>query len=534
MSETTSQLGGASTSAWAPLRQPLFRALWIASVTSNIGTWMQNVGAAWLMTLLTPSPTVVALVQAATSLPVFLAALPAGALADVVDRRRLILVTQGWMLLAAAGLGLLTILGLTTPLILLALTFALGLGAAMNGPAWQAIVAEVVPPAQLQEAVALNAAGFNLARAVGPALGGAIVAAAGPGPVFLLNAASFVGVMFVVSRWQRAARASRLPAEHVLGAIRVGMRYVLHTPALQAVLVRSGVFIVCGAALWALLPLLARDQLGLSAVGYGVLLGCLGAGAITGAVLLPRIKRRVSLDALVAGATVCFAGVTLALAYVRDVYLVGAMMAPCGVAWMALMSSFNTAAQTSVPAWVRARALALYLLVFQGGTAVGSLLWGAVAARVGIPAALVCAAVGLIAGFAVVTRYRLAGGEALDLSPSLHWPEPHVVVEPRPEDGPVLVLVEYLIQAERSHDFADAMHALRGERLRDGAMRWGLFNDPADPQRYVEAFLVASWVEHLRQHERVTSADRQAQEVARAFHIAGTPPMVSHLIHREW
>jgi MFS family permease len=430
-------------------------------------------------------------------LPVFLVALPAGALADVVDRRRLLLVTQGWMLLAAAGLGLLTILGVMTPLILLALTFALGLGAAMNGPAWQAIVAEVVPPAQLQEAVALNAAGFNLARAVGPALGGAIVAAAGPGPVFLLNAASFVGVMFVVYRWQRATRASRLPAEHMIGAIRAGMRYARHSPALQVVLVRSGVFIVCGPA------------------------------------LLPRIKRKVSLDALVAGAIVCFASVTLAVAYVRDVYLVGAIMVACGVAWIALMSSFNTAAQTSVPAWVRACALALYLLAFQGGTAVGSMLWGAVAARVGIPAALVCAALGLMAGLAVVTRYRLAGGEPLDLTPSLHWPEPHVVVEPRPEDGPVLVLVEYLIQTERSHDFAAAMRELRGERLRDGAMRWELFNDPAHPQRYVETFLVASWVEHLRQHERVTRADRQAQEVARAFHSAGTPPKVSHLIHQK-
>jgi predicted MFS family arabinose efflux permease len=421
----------------------------------------------------------------------------------------------------------------TTPLILLALTFALGLGAAMNAPAWQAIVAEVVPPSQLQEAVALNAAGFNLARAVGPALGGAIVAAAGPGPVFLLNAASFVGVMFVLYRWQREPRQSRLPAEHMIGAIRAGLRYVRHAPALQVVLVRSGVFILCGAALWALLPLLARDQLGLGAVGYGVLLGSLGAGAITGAVILPRIKRKVSLDALVAGATLVFASVTLAVAYVRDVYLVGAILAACGVAWIALMSSFNTAAQTSVPAWVRARALALYLLVFQGGTAVGSILWGAVAARVGIPAALMCAALGLIAGLAVFTRYRLAGGETLDLTPSLHWPEPHVVVEPRPEDGPVLVLVEYLIQAERSDDFATAMHALRGERLRDGAMRWELFNDTANPQCFVESFLVESWVEHLRQHERVTRADRQAQEVARAFHVAGTPPKVSHLIHQE-
>jgi MFS family permease len=474
------------------------------------------------------------LVQAATSLPVFLLALPAGALADVVDRRRLLLLTQGWMLLAAAGLGILTTLGATTPTILLALTFALGLGAAMNGPAWQAIVPEMVPPSELQEAVALNAAGFNLARAVGPALGGVIVAAAGPGPVFLLNAASFVAVLFVVYRWQREPRTSRLPAEHVIGAIRAGIRYARHAPALRVVLVRSGVFILCGAALWALLPLLARDQLGLGAVGYGVLLGCLGVGAITGAALLPRIRRKVSLDTLVAGATLLFAGVMLAVAYARNNYLVGAAMVVGGVAWIALMSSFNGAAQTSVPAWVRARALALYLLVFQGGTAVGSILWGAVAERVGIPAALSFAALGLIVGLAVLTRYRLAEAEKLDLTPSLHWPEPHVVVEPQPEHGPVLVMVEYLIEAERSDGFAKAMRELRRQRLRDGAMRWGLFIDSANPNRYVETFLVESWVEHLRQHERVTRADRQAEAVVRAFHVAPTSPKVSHLVHKEY
>jgi MFS family permease len=278
---------------------------------------MQNVGAAWLMTSLTPSPVVVALVQAATSLPVFLVGLPAGALADIVDRRRLLIVSQGWMLLSAAALGVLTLIGFMSPWILLALTFALGLGAAMNTPAWQAIVPEVVSPSELQEAVALNAAGFNVARAVGPALGGLIVAAVGPGPVFLLNAASFIAVMLVVYRWNRQRAASRLTAEHVIGAMRAGIRYVRNAPSLQAVLVRSGVLIVCAAGLWALLPLVARDQLGLGATGYGVLLGCLGIGAVTGATLLPRIKRKFSLDMLVTGATVVFAVATAALAYVQ-------------------------------------------------------------------------------------------------------------------------------------------------------------------------------------------------------------------------
>jgi len=491
---------------------------------------MQNVGAAWLMTTLTASPIMVALVQAATSLPVFLVALPAGALADVVDRRRLLLVTQMWMLLAAAVLGVLTILDAVNPWMLLGFTAALGLGAAMNAPAWQAIVPELVAPSKLQAAVALNAAGFNVARAIGPALGGVIVATSGPGPVFVLNAASFVAVLWVLYKWQRERHEGRLPAEHVIGAMRAGMRYARHAPALQVVLIRTGVFILCGAALWALLPLVARQQLGLGAVGYGVLLGCLGAGAILGAALLPRIKEKVSLDTLVAGAASLFAAATIILAYVDDVYLVGAAMLAGGIAWITLMSSFNAAAQKAAPEWVRARGLALYLLVFQGGTAAGSIVWGAVAARLGIPTTLLFAAVGLIAGLAVATRYRLARGEKIDLTPSLHWPEPHVQVEPQPDHGPVLVVIDYLIEPGRSHAFKKAMRQVRQQRLRDGAMQWGLFNDPASPTRYVETFLVESWVEHMRQHERVTVADHEAEEVSRAFHIGDRPPVVAHLI----
>jgi MFS family permease len=535
--DNTSQpksLARPGVSAWEPLRQPVFRALWIASLTSNIGTWMQNVGAAWLMTSLTPSPVVVALVQAATSLPVFLVGLPAGALADIVDRRRLLIVSQGWMLLSAAALGVLTLIGFMSSWILLALTFALGLGAAMNTPAWQAIVPEVVSPSELQEAVALNAAGFNVARAVGPALGGLIVGAAGPGPVFLLNAASFIAVMLVVYRWNRQRATSRLPAEHVIGAMRAGIRYVRNAPSLQAVLVRSGVLIVCAAGLWALLPLVARDQLGLGATGYGVLLGCLGIGAVTGATLLPRIKRKFSLDMLVAGATVVFAVATAALAYVQNVFLVGAAMVAGGIAWIALMSSFNAAAQTAAPEWVRARALAVYLLVFQGGMAVGSILWGALATRMGIRAALLVAVFGLIAGLMLITRYRLAEGEKIDLTPSLHWPEPRMIVGLEPEGGPVLVEVEYFIELERAHEFTKAMDDVRRERLRDGAMRWGLFTDSANPNRFVETFLLESWVEHMRQHERVTKSDRMAKELARAFHIGAGTPKIVHLIHAKY
>jgi len=518
------------SSAWSPLYQPLFRALWIAAVASNIGTWMQNVGAAWLMTSLAPSPTMVALVQAATSLPVFLVALPAGAIADLVDRRRLLLLTQGWMLLAAGGLGALTLMGATTPWLLLTLTFALGLGAAMNAPAWQAIIPELITGSEVRAAVTLNGVGYNLARAVGPALGGLTVGALGSGAVFILNALSFLGVMVVLYGWKRPVGEHALPAEDAFGAMRSGIRYIRYAPALRAVLSRTAVFIFGGSALWALLPLVARQELALNATGYGVLLGCLGAGAVIGAALLPQIQRRLSTDLFLAGATLLFAFATAMPAYVRSFSLVSAAMVAGGMAWITIMSTFNVGAQVTVPSWVRARALAVYGLMFQGGTAIGSTLWGIVADHVGLPMALVSAAATLILSLAAMGRYRLKLEDEIDLTPSPHWPEPVLSMNPSPDSGPVLVTIEYAIDPARAREFVSAMQGVRSLRLRDGAYRWGLFNDPAQPARYVETFVVASWAEHLRQHERVTVADRETEDVARAFHVGATPPVVSHLI----
>ena len=518
-----------SESAWSPLGAPLFRALWIATVVSNIGTWMQNVGATWFMMSLSPSPTLVALVQAATSLPVFLVGLPAGALADIVDRRRLLLWTQGWMLVITAVLSGLTFLGVVTPWVLLMLTFALGLGAALNAPAWQAIVSELVPRADLQAAVTLNGVGFNVARAVGPALGGIVVAIAGVGAVFLLNAISFLGVLAVLFRWQRTPRENALPPEHVLGAMRAGLRYVRYAASVHAVLIRTGLVMLCGSALWALLPLVARAELGLDAVAYGVLLGALGIGAVVGATVLPRVRQRITIDLLLTGATILFAAVTLALAYVREFVWLCVAMAGGGIAWIALMSSFNTAVQTAVPAWVRARALAVYLLVSQGGLAAGSAVWGAVAAYVGTTTALLWAACGLILGLAVTGYYRI-GEEAVDVTPSLHWPEPTMTSVPRSEDGPVLVTIEYRIDPRQARDFTAAMQDLGVVRRRDGAMYWELFRDGADPRRYLEIFLTESWVEHLRQHTRVVIADRAVEQRVRSFHVGDGPVIVSHFI----
>ncbi len=521
-------------SAWSPLAQPLFRALWLAAVASNIGTWMQNVGADWLMTTLAPSPLMVGLMQTAENAPLFLLALPAGALADIVDRRRLLLVTQAWMLVSAVALGLLTLFGLTTPGVLLLLIFSLGLGSALNAPAWQAIVPELVPRSELSAAVALNSVAFNIARAVGPALGGLVVAAIGSWAVFLLNSLSFVGVLTVLYRWHREPIESISPTERIIGAMRAGVRYVRHDPSLRAVLVRTGVFVSCASALWAMLPLVARQQLRLGAFGYGVLLGGLGAGAVLGAVILPVLRRAVSANSLIIGGTIIFAAVTASLATVHIFALLCVVMIFGGVAWMALMSSFNVSVQALVPAWVRARVLAIYLLVFFGGMALGSAFWGVVATHIGISNALLCAAAALITGIAAAYFFPLRASEELDLEPSLHWNEPTVVTEFDPQAGPVLVTVDYQIAPERAGEFVVAMQESKRILRRDGAIRWGLFADPAKPGHYVETFLVESWAEHMRQHARVTNEDRAVQERIQSFHLGDAEPVVTHLIAQDF
>jgi len=519
-----------SASAWSPLRHPVFRALWIVTIVSNVGTWMQNVAAAWLMTSLSQSSVMVALVQTATSLPVFFLALPAGALADVVDRRRLLLLTQGWMLLMALMLGAFTLLNLTTPWTLLLLTFSLGVGAATNAPAWQSCIPELVPREDLPGAVALGSVGFNIARAVGPALGGLVIAAAGPGGAFVLNAISFVGVLAVLYRWRHTREQNALPAERFVGAIRAGLRYARHAPELQAVLVRAGAFILCGAALWALLPLRSKNELGYGATGYGALLGCLGAGALIGAGVLPTLRSRLANDAMISCTSLLFGVATLGLAFLNNFFLLCGAMLIGGLAWMTVMSSFNVAAMTTAPAWVKSRSLGMYQLVFQGGLAIGSAWWGFVATHTGLTVALIGAAAGLALGLIAVRRFPLAAVELENLEPSLHWAEPVVAREVEPDRGPVVVTVEYRIDPSRAQEFVAAMQPVREFCLRDGAIQWHLLNDTSDPSRYMEYFVIESWAEHLRQHERVTVADRAVQDYARSFHVGAQPPLISHFI----
>ncbi len=395
-----------SGSAVAPLTEPLFRSLWIAAVISYTGTWMQNLGAAWLMTTLTMSPLMVGLVQAATSLPVFLVVIPAGVLADMVDRRRLLLFTQTWMTAVAAVLGVLTLLRLTTPWVLLLLTLLLGFGAVMNDPAWQAITPETVSRRNYYSAVALNSAGFNVARSVGPALGGVIVALAGSGSAFLLNAASFLGVIFVLYHWRRVPHDNPHPTARFKEAMIAGLRYAQGSSAVKAVLLRTAVFSFFASAVLALLPIIASP---FGAVGYGILLGCFGLGAIVGATVLPALRRRLSVDALVVLSTVLFAGVTYVLSTLHMFVPLAFVLFLGGIAWLQILATLNTAAQTCSPAWVRARSISLYLFNLQGGLAAGSAAWGAIADHWGISRSLEIAAAGLILGLISVRFYRLHG-----------------------------------------------------------------------------------------------------------------------------
>jgi MFS family permease len=476
------------------------------------------------------SPMLVALVQTATNLPVFLLGVPAGAFGDIVDRRKLLLLTQGWMLAAAAALGALTVVGRSGPWTLLWLTFALGLGATMNGPAWQAIMPELVPKTELPAAIALNSMGFNLARAVGPALGGVVVAAVGAGAAFILNAVSFVAVLIVLYLWKRAPEHASTSSEGVMAAMWAGMRYVRFAPTMHAVLLRSGSFVLAASALWSILPLVAKLELHRESGAFGLLLGCLGGGSILGALVIGRVRQLLSVETIVTAAVAVFGLVNIALAYLESFSAVALVLLTGGVAWMAVNASLNTAAQTSVPAWVRARAMALYLLVFQGAMAVGSVIWGEVATRFGLRTTLLVAGITLIAAAAATARLRLTSSREMDVTPSLHLPEPALLIERNPEHGPVLVTVEYTIDQKRAADFARAMDAVRRIRRRDGAVRWGLFEDAASPGRYIETFVVDSWGEHLRQHERMTVADREAQSTAFAFHKGEEPPKVTHWI----
>jgi MFS family permease len=526
----SAQAAAITVSPWSPLRSPVFRAIWLATVASNIGTWMHDVGASWMMTSLSPNPLMVALVQAATSLPMFLFALPSGVMADIVDRRKYLIFSQIWTLVTAATLGVLALAGVVTPVVLLLATFVLSIGAAMSAPPFQAIVPELVSRNDLPAAIALNSLGINISRAIGPAVGGVLLSLLGPPAVFLLNAVSVLGVMVVLLRWKREPKPQRLPAEHFVPAIRAGLRYAQAAPLLRAVAARAVAFFIFGSAAWALLPVLARRELGLGPGGYGAMLTAIGAGAIVGAVVLPRLRARLSADALTVLASLIFAASMLGLALSRNVLLLGVLLLCAGLAWIAVLSTLQVGAQRSSAGWVKARALAIYLTVFYGSMTAGSAIWGQTAAELGTPTALILASIGMVLSCTTALRWRLGMSPDLDLTPSVYLGKPETHDEPAYDAGPVMINVEYRVAPEDTVAFRAAIQEMRRVRRRGGALSWGIFQDAADPGRYIETFVVESWLEHLRQHERFTENDMAIATRVNRFHSGPGKPRVEHMI----
>jgi MFS family permease len=524
----------APASAWAPFRHPLFAKMWSAQFVSNIGSWMQTVGAQWLMLSLTGSAAYVALVQTASSLPVVLFAVAAGAIGDLVDRRRFLLVAQGLMLAAAVALGALALAGLVTPWALLGLIFALGVGTALTAPTWQTLQPELVSPAERPQAISLGAVNQNLARAIGPAIGGVILAATSAGTVFLVNAATFLAVIAVVAAWRSTRAAPALPREHIGDAIRAGGRYVAASPALRAILVRAFAFIFFASAVWALLPLTARSGLHLGSGGYGLLLGCVGVGAVVGALLLPRLRSVLSADRQLTVGSLGMGAVALVLALVHVTAVAGVALAVGGLAWILALSTLNSLYQLNLPGWVKARGMSFYLIVFQGGNAAGSAVLGIIASRAGLTGTLIAVAVGLGLGPLAGLRFRFQQFPPDTLLPAGDWPAPQITApqttagDQAPPDGPVMVTVEYRPRAGLRDDLIAALRDARFSRRRTGATSWRVWQDAADPGRILEQFVVASWAEHLRQHERVTQRDAERFSKIRDMSEPGQPVVVTH------
>jgi MFS family permease len=520
-------------SPWAPLRIRVFRALWLASLASNVGSWMHLVAASWLMTSLSTSAALVALLQTANSGPSFLLALPAGALADVLDRRRLVLATQAWQLAVAAALGILTLAHVTTPAVLLAMTFALAAGSALGVPAFSALTPELVPREQLAAAISLNSVVLTGAQAIGPAIGGLLVASLGSGAVFVVNAVSFLAVAAAVASLRRPAQATRLPPEHISSAIRTGLRFVANAPAFRVVLIRSAAYVLSFSALPALLAVFTRLRLHGTASDYGLLLGALGVGGVSGAVVLPRARARWSIDRIVTAGTLVYAVMLALLATVRSVPVGCAILLVAGLAGMANMSSLNIASQTVLPDWVRGRGLAIVQLTFMLAIAAGGALWGALATSIGIRSTLQIAAACLAANGLLAWRFRLAAAAGVDASLA-DRPEPYVPVTLSPDDGPVLLSVEYRIPAGSMTPFLAAAGRLARMRRREGAVYWRLYADPNDEERHVETFMAPSWSEHLRSASRLTRTDAEIIAEARSFHAGDEEPeLTAMLLHKD-
>ena len=517
------------SSPWAPLGQRAFRWLWIGVFISYIGTWMQTVGAQWLLVDAPNAATLVSLVQAANTLPVMLLALPGGVLADSFDRRWLLFTVQAYFFIVGVLLTVLTVAGLMPPALLLAFTFAIAIGAAVQLPTWQAMIPQLVPRSQLRAATRLEMVGVNLARAAGPALAGLVIAGFGVPVVFGLNTLSVVFLAAALLLWRRRATGSEDTRERFVPALRAGGRYVWHEPVVRRILLRVMLFIPPGMALWALLPLIASQRLGLGAAGYGALFGALGAGAIVAALVLGRVRDHLSTSGLLTAAAVLFAAALTVIVLLTNFLAALVILVFAGLAWTAVISTLNAELQLFLPVWVRARGLAIYMVAFTGSMTVGALLWGLIAEGLGLRLTFFIAAAVMLAGVVGGVFWRLPETGHLDREPAVYWGEPRMAFVPEPDTGPVLVTVEYTITPAREQAFLAAMDHLRQSRRRSGATRWELYRDGDRPDRFVELFSVPSWEEHLRQHEgRLTATDQEVEEAVLAF--SDPPPRAEHLL----
>jgi MFS family permease len=519
----------ASAPAIAPLQERTFRRLWLAWLAANMTMWMNDVAAAWLMTQLTTSPVMVALVQTASTLPVFLLGLPSGALADIVDRRRYFAATQLWVSVNALVLAALSLAGALTAPLLLALTFVNGVGLAMRWPVFAAIVPEIVPRAQLSPAIALNGIAMNLSRVIGPVLAGALLAAVSEAFVFVLNALLAGVAFFLILSWRSQPRTSTLPGERFVGAMRVGLNFARQSPSLRLVLLRIFLFFLQSTALLSLLPLIARDMHGGGPATFTVMLACLGAGAIVAAFLFPYWRARWTRDQFITVGTLAHAALSVLIVYVHNLWVALPAMALVGVAWISVANSLTVSAQAVLPDWVRARGMSIYQVALMGGAAAGSLVWGYIATWVNVPASVATAsAVGAL-GIVLMRKRTLESRIEPDYTPMpAHLSEPAVGVAPG--DGPVMVTVEYSIDPARVGAFTEVMQRTRRARLRQGALSWGLFRDAAQPGRYIEYFVDENFVEHQRRLERFSAFDAGLREERLAFHRGDEPPRVKRYV----
>jgi len=502
----------AETSAWEPLRNPVFRTLWIASFVANIGTWMQTVGAQWFLLDHHSGSATVAFVQAAASLPVLLLTLPAGVLAEFVDRRRLLVGVQAFQAATGSLLAALTLTGRMTPGLLLAFTFLLGAGAAVQLPAYQAFIPALVPRSQLGAAASLSSLGVNLARAVGPAIAGVLVTSVGTGGLFVLNAASFV-VFAVALVTTRAPTGLRQRSAGFLNGLEAGGRYVRNAPTVRRILLRLVLFAAPANILWTLLPLVAREQLHMGAAGYGILLAAAGVGAVAGAVAAPRIRARLSPTALLTASGLVYGAGMLALGVTHSPAVAIVVLLPTGVAWIIVIAGLNAAVQSFLPAWVRARALSIYQVVLFTTFAVSAVAWGIVAQETSLADSFYLAGVLLIVGAVAGLRWPLRSSTPGQRAELVYWPEPTAPIAADDLSAPVQVIIGYAVEPGQRAAFLTAMAGLRRSRLRTGAFRWELYQDPADSSRYIEQFEVDSWEDHLEQHrDRLTADDHDFQQ----------------------